>query len=101
MPVSFEFLRGIIGVIGIGCAYMTGRSLALVRKGAQKQSRLYAWVFRTAVCLIAVGLRHRIDIAAIAIWSLAVIAFALGLWENSREKKEEDLSQSMFPHDDE
>ncbi len=101
MPVSLEFLRGIIGVLGIGCAYMTGRSWALFRKGGQKQFRLYAWMFRTAVCLVAVGLRHRIDIAAIAIWALAAIAFAAALWEHSREKKEEDVSQTIFPHDDE
>ena len=71
MPVSFEFLRGIVGVIGIGCAYVTGRAFVLYRKGIQKQFRFFGWIFRTVLCLMAVGLRHRIDFAAIAIWAFS------------------------------
>ena len=54
MPVSTEFMRGVIGLIGIGCAYMVGRSVVAVRKGWHKPSRLYGWLIRTAVCLAAV-----------------------------------------------
>jgi len=42
MPVSTEFLRGVLGLIGIGCAYMMGRSA-----GWQKRSRIYGWWIRT------------------------------------------------------
>jgi len=49
MPVSLEFIRGIAGFIGIGCAYMMGRSLVLFRQGRERQMRFYAWIFRT-VC---------------------------------------------------
>jgi hypothetical protein len=101
MPVSMEFLRGIIGVIGIGCAYMTGRAFVLYRKGAQKQFRFFGWIFRTALCMVAVGLRHRTDTADLAIWTLAVLAFAAGIWQHSREKEEEeDLTRTMFPDDE-
>lgn len=100
MPVSFEFMRGIAGFIGIGCAYMMGRSLALFRQGKQKLSRLYGWIFRTALCMIAVALRNRLDAADIVIWTLAAIAFALALWNHSRPKIEEDLTRTMFPGDD-
>ncbi len=100
MPVSFEFLRGIVGVIGIGCAFMTGRAFALYRKGIQKQFRFFGWVFRTVLCMVAVGLRHNVDAAAITIWTLAVVAFAIGAWQHSREKPEEDLTRTIFPDDD-
>jgi hypothetical protein len=101
MPVSFEFLRGIVGVIGIGCAYVTGRAFVLYRRGLQKQFRFYGWVFRIGLCLVAVGLRHRIDNAAIIIWILSALAFAIAVWQYSREKpEEEDLTRTIFPDDD-
>src|ERR1039458_6565578 len=40
MPVSMEFLRGVLGLIGAGCAYMMGRSAAAVRRGWQKRSKI-------------------------------------------------------------
>ena len=44
-------MRGIIGAIGIGCAYMLARSVVSLRKGQVKISRMYAWLLRTIVCL--------------------------------------------------
>lgn len=101
MPVSFEFIRGIVGVIGIGCAYMTGRAYVLYRKGLQKQFRFYGWIFRTALCMIAVGLRHSADTADIVIWVLAAAAFAIAAWQHFRVKPEEDLTKTIFPNGDE
>jgi hypothetical protein len=100
MPVSIEFMRGIAGFIGIGCAYMIGRSLVLFRQGKERQMRLYAWIFRTLLCLIGVGLRNRLDAADIVVWMLAGIAFAGAIWNHSRPKVEEDLTSTIFPHDD-
>jgi hypothetical protein len=87
-------------LIGIGCAYMLGRSIALFRQGRQRQWRLYGWVFRTALCMIGVALRNRVDAADIAIWTLAAIAFAVALWNHSRPRIEEDLTSVMFPDKD-
>lgn len=101
MPVSLEFLRGIVGIIGIGCAYMTGRAFALYRQGLQKQFRFFGWVFRTTLCMVAVGLRHSVDISTIAIWGLAAVAFGVAAWQNLRAKPpEEDLTKKMFPPDE-
>jgi hypothetical protein len=100
MPVSIEFLRGIAGFIGIGCAYMMGRSAALFRRGEQKQFRLFGWVFRTSLCMIGLALRNRVDAADIVIWVLAAIACALAFWNHSRPKVEEDLTSTMFPPDE-
>ena len=97
MPVSTEFMRGVIGLIGIGCAYMVGRSVVAVRKGWHKPSRLYGWLIRTAVCLAAVAFRHSLDTADIAIGALSAVAFSVALWDTSRDKKQEDLTHTIFP----
>ena len=97
MPVSLEFMRGILGFIGIGCAYMLGRSAVAVRRGLQKQSKLVGWAIRVLLCLGAVSFRHPVDAADICVWSLSAIAFAAAAWDASREKKEEDLTKAIFP----
>ena len=99
MPVSFEFLRGTLGIIGLGCAYMVGRSLVAVRKGWQKLSQLYGWLIRAFLCLSAIVFRHSVDNIAIAVWCLAVVAFGIAYWQTSRQKPPEDLSQQIFPHE--
>ena len=97
MAVPIEFLRGVLGVIGIGCAYMTGRTAAAVRKGWHKPSRLYGWIIRTVVCLAAVAFRHWLDGVDIVIWALAALAFSAALRNMSREKQPEDLTHTIFP----
>jgi hypothetical protein len=92
-----EFLRGVLGLLGLGCAYMSGRTLAAVRHGAIKPARHFAWLIRTLLCLAALAFRHTIDTVAIVIWSLAAAAYAAGLWQASRPKPPEDLTGEMFP----
>jgi hypothetical protein len=92
-----EFMRGVLGVIALGCAFMAGRSLVAVRKGWQKLSRLYGWLIRMTVCLAAVAFRYSLDTVDIAIWVLAGAAFAGGSWNASRQKPPEDLSREIFP----
>ena len=97
MPVPIEFLRGLIGFIGIGCAYLAGRATVAVRKGWQKPSRLTGWLIRMLLCFAAVVFRHPLDTADITIGALAIVAFAAALWDTSREKKQEDLTRIIFP----
>ncbi|MBZ5727768.1 MAG: hypothetical protein LAP87_22570 [Acidobacteriia bacterium] len=97
MPVPIEFLRGLLGIIGAGCAHMTGRAAVGVRKGWHKPGRLYGWIVRTVLCVAAVGYRHAVDAADIIIWLLAAAAFAGGMWAAAREKKQEDLTRTIFP----
>jgi hypothetical protein len=99
MPVSFEFLRGTLGIIGLACAYMAGRSLAGVLKGWLKLSKLYAWLLRAFVCLTAIVFRHPIDNIAIGLWVLAAALFAVAYWQARHQKPPEDLSQQIFPHE--
>ena len=99
MPASFEFLRGTLGVIGLGCAYMAGRSLVAVRKGWQKIGKFYGWLIRAILCLAAIVLRHPIDVIAISVWTLSAVAFAIAYWQTMNQKPPEDLSRELFPHD--
>ena len=86
-----EFLRGVLGLIGVLCAFMLGRTAAFVRKGQLKPTRLYAWVIRCFLCLGAMTIRHAVDITDIATWTLAAAVCAIAFWEASRQKKEEPV----------
>ena len=97
MVVSFEFLRGILGILGLACAYMAGRSLVAVRKGWQKMGSLYGWLIRMMVCLAAVAFRHSIDAIDYAVWAVAALAFAAGAWQAGHRKPAEDLTRQIFP----
>ena len=98
MPI--EFFRGIIGIIGTGCAFVLARTAVAVWKGRLKSSRLTGWVIRTVLCLVAVTIRHPLDRVDLIAWSLAVVAFALGWRTAVREKPPEDLAHQMFPGDE-
>jgi hypothetical protein len=92
-----EFLRGVLGLLGIGCAYMAGRSAVAVRKGWQKISRLYGWIIRSLLCLLAMAFRFPLDFVDILVWALALVAFTAAFWNTSRQKPQEDLTRTIFP----
>jgi hypothetical protein len=97
MPISMEFLRGVLGLIGIGCAYMAGRAVVAVRRGWHKPARLYAWSLRAIVCLAAIAFRNPLDTTDLVVWALAAVVFSAALWHTSREKPSEDLTETIFP----
>ena len=97
MAVPIEFLRGLLGFLGMSAAFMTGRSAVAVRKGWQKPSRLYGWAIRTLVCVVAVAFRNRVDTVDLIVWALAAVAFAGGMWSVARQKPPEDLTRHIFP----
>jgi hypothetical protein len=92
-----EFLRGLLGVLGMGAAFMTGRSAVAVRKGWQKSSRLYGWVIRTLVCVVAVAFRNPVDTIDLIMWGLTALALAGGMWSALRRRPQEDLTRRIFP----
>jgi hypothetical protein len=95
--VSLEFLRGVLGILGLACAYMAGRSLVAVRRGWQKMGSLYGWLIRLMVCLAAVAFRHSIDTIDWAVWAMAALAFTAGAWQAGHRKPAEDLTRQIFP----
>jgi hypothetical protein len=97
VPISFEFLRGVVGVLCILFAFMIGRTAVGLRKGQQKPRRLYAWIVRCGACAAAVAIRHPLDLMGIGVWVVSLAALGLGWWGASREKTEEDLTHQIFP----
>jgi hypothetical protein len=92
-----EFLRGLLGFLGMAAAFMAGRSAVAVRKGWQKPSRLYGWAIRTAVCVVAVAFRNPVDTVDLIVWGLAAVAFAGGMRSVLHQKPREDLTRQIFP----
>lgn len=103
MPVPIDFMRGLVGVIGIGCAFMLARAVAAVREGQVRISKVYGWLIRLTLCMAAVWypVRGSIDTVDLVIWTLAAAAFAAGYWDATRVKKQEDLTHEIFPDSDE
>ena len=97
MPI--EFFRGVVGVIGVGCAWMAARNVVLIRQGKQSNRRIYGWFVRTLLCMVAVAIRHPLGLTDIVLWSLCVAAFAAGWWQTSHAKPPEDLTSQIFPHE--
>jgi hypothetical protein len=88
MP-SLEFMRGVLGLLALGCVYMAARSLVAFQRGAVKISRLYGWIIRATLCLAAIAFRHPVDTVDITIWALAAVAFAAGYIQASRPPRVE------------
>ncbi len=97
--VPLGFMRGFVGVIGVGCAYMLGRNVVFLRQGRVKLSRVYAWAIRTILCLLAAWFPARpdVDTSDLVVWSLSVVAFAVAYWDTSRTKKQEEVKLDIFP----
>lgn len=95
-----ELLRALLGLIGIGAAFMAGRSLVAVRRGQIKAGRHYAWMFRAIICLAALSFRHVPDLLLIGACLLAAAAFAGGWWQAAHAKPPEDLSSEIVPREE-
>src|SRR5713226_3251244 len=96
MRVSVEFLRILIGLLSLLFSHFFGRALYNVPKGRQSRSRLFTWGLRMALTLIAVCY-FGVDRFAVIILLLALGALAAGYWDESRPRKQEDLSKALFP----
>ena len=101
MPIPIEFLRGLLGALCVFFAHFLGRSVVRVSQGKQKQSKTVAWAVRTVITGAAILYRHPIDAVAIVVFVLAVVAAAVGAWDEYRPRHEpEDLTQKIFSPDD-
>ena len=98
MPVSLEFLRGVMGALCIMFAHFFGRASVRRARGVRK-SRIVSWGLRTAITGAAVAVRHRLDLVDGIVFALAAALFALGAWDEYRPKHEEDLSKEIVPKD--
>lgn len=94
---TFVLLRIIVGVFCIAFAHFFGRSVIRFEQGKERQSRMLAWALRTIVTGAAASWRSWFDITTIAVWSLAVLSLAAGIYDEWRPKREENLQKIMFP----
>lgn len=95
-----ELLRALLGLIGIGSAFMAGQTLVGVRQRQIKSGRHLAWMVRAVVCLAALAFRHTPDAVMIGAWALSAAAFTGGWWQASHQKPPEDLSHDIVPRDE-
>ena len=95
-----ELLRALLGLIGIGSAFMAGQTLVGVRQRQIKSARHLAWMVRAVVCLAALAFRHTPDAVMIGAWALSAAAFTGGWWQASHQKPPEDLSHDIVPRDE-
>ncbi len=96
MKVPLEFWRGVLALLGLFFAYVLGRSYIACRAGRVRLSRVYSWVIRTTLCVIAIAWRRPFDWVVVVAYLLIAAACAAGVWAESRPRKDEDLTDQIF-----
>jgi len=90
-----DLLRVVLGLLCLFFAHFLGRSIVRVRRGQGARS-LYGWLIRTAIAGGAISWRRGLDDIAIAVFTLAAASLAVGVWDEQRPKKQEDLTKEIF-----
>ena len=95
MPIRVDILRVVLGLLCLLFAHFLGRSMVRVRRGRPARS-LYGWLVRLAIAAGAVVWRSGLDNLAIGVFTLAAASLVIGVWDEQRPKKQEDLSKEIF-----
>src|SRR5580658_3475628 len=95
MPIPVDFLRVVLGLLCVFFAHFLGRSIVRVRRGLPVRG-LYGWVIRTAITGGAILWHRGLDNVAIVAFTLAAASLAVGVWDEQRPKKQEDLTKAIF-----
>jgi hypothetical protein len=95
MPVPLEFLRVVLGLLCLFFAHFLGRSMVRVWRGGSARG-LYGWLIRTAIAAGAILWHRGFDGFALAAFTLAAASLVVGVWEEQRPKKQEDLTKEIF-----
>jgi len=90
-------LRVFLGLLGLLCAHFLGRSIAQGGRAKRRSGRPVAWIVRVVVTLLGVGWLSPFDWVTISVLVLAIVLAALGYWAEVRPKRDEDLTEMMFP----
>ena len=98
MPVPIELLRAVLLLLALFFGYMLGRSAAGVYKGTLRKSKMYGWLIRLLLTILAISWRSGPDTVLILLVVLGGLAVAGGAWVEMRPRKpEEDLTKQIFP----
>ena len=85
-------------MLGLFClffAHFLGRSVVRARRGQSARS-LYGWLIRTAIAVGAILWHRGLDGISIAVLTLSAAALVVGVWDEQRPKKQEDLTKEIF-----
>ena len=97
MPTGL--FQTLLGALGVVFAHFLGRGAVRLRRGQIKRGVAVAWALRTTVCVYAVFYLGGLRWPFLTVFALAAMSLAAGVWLEARPKKEEDLTQVMFPPD--
>jgi len=95
MPIPLDVLRVVLGLLCLFFAHLLGRSMVRARRGLGARS-LYGWLIRLAITAGALLWGRGLDNLAIAMLTLAAASLAVGMWDEQRPKKQEDLTKEIF-----
>jgi hypothetical protein len=95
MPIPLDFLRVLLGLLCVFFAHFLGRSIVRMRRGSSARS-LYGWLVRTAIAAGAILWRRGLDGISIGAFTLAAAVLVVGVWDEQRPKKQEDLTKEIF-----
>jgi hypothetical protein len=95
MPIPVDILRVVLGLLCLFFAHFLGRSIVRVRRGQRARS-FYGWLIRTAITGGAILWRRGLDGIAIVAFTLAAASLVVGVWDEQRPKKQEDLTKEIF-----
>ena len=96
MPIPLDILRVVLGLLCIFFAHFLGRSIVRLRRGLQRPRNLYGWLIRLLITAGAILWRRGFDAISIVVFLLAAASVALGVWNERRQKKQEDLTKEIF-----
>jgi hypothetical protein len=95
MPIPLDVLRVVLGLFCVFFAHLLGRSIVRVRRGLPARG-LYGWLIRTAITAGAILWHRGLDGIAIVAFTLAAASLVVGVWDEQRPKKQEDLTREIF-----
>ena len=95
MPIPLDVLRVVLGLLCLFFAHFLGRSMVRMRRGQGARS-MYGWLLRTAIAEGAILWHRGLDGIAIVAFTLAAASLVVGMWDEQRPKKQEDLTKEIF-----
>jgi hypothetical protein len=94
--IPLDVLRGFVTLFLLFFAHFLGRSVVRARSNQQRWRSVAGWAIRATIAVLAIVFKRGLDSISIAALLLSAGAFALGYWDESRPKQEEDLTRQIF-----
>ena len=86
-----QFLRLVVGMLGVLFAYSLGRSVTRLRRNKQPVAKALTWFLRTAAALLAILWTGGFDALGIVLLSLIALSCAAGVYLEKRPRKAEEI----------